>query len=52
MTFKFDTDDYIPLGKVLKFDVIILLKYVIEQDFDYYSQVYLDKCKYKNDGIR
>ena len=28
MTFKFDTDDNIPLGKVLKFDVIILLKNV------------------------
>ena len=28
MTFKFDSDDYIPLGKVLKFDVIILLKNV------------------------
>ena len=49
MTFKFDTDDCIPLGKVLKFDVIILLKNVIENDFDYYPQVYLDKCKYKND---
>ena len=49
MTFKFDTDDYIPLGKVLKFDVIILLKNVIEKDFDYYPQVYLEKCKYKND---
>ena len=49
MTFKFDTDDYIPLGKVLKFDVIVLLKNVIKQDFDYYPQVYLDKCKYKND---
>ena len=24
MTFKFDTDDYTPLGKVLKFDVVIL----------------------------
>ena len=49
MTFKFDTDDYIPLGKVLKFDVIILLKNVIENDFDYYPQVYLEECKYKND---
>ena len=49
MTFKLDTDDYIPLGKVLKFDVIILLKNVIENDFDYYPQVYLDECKYKND---
>ena len=49
MTFKFDTDDYIPLGKVLKFDVIILLKNFIENDFDYYPQVYLEECKYKND---
>ena len=49
MTFKFDTDDYIPLGKVLKFDVIILSKNVIKNDFDYYPQVYLEECKYKND---
>ena len=26
MTFNFDTDDNIPLGKVLQFDVVILLK--------------------------
>ena len=44
MTFKIDTDDYIPLGKVLKFDVVILLKNVIENDFDYYPQVYLEEC--------
>ena len=43
MTFKFDTDDNIPLGKVLKFDVIILLKNFIENDFDYYPQVYLEE---------
>ena len=49
MTFKFDTDDYIPLGKLLIFDVIILLKNVIENDFDYYPQVYLEEYKYKND---
>ena len=49
MTFKVDTDDYIPLGKVLKINVIILLKNVIENDFDYYPQVYLEECKYKND---
>ena len=49
MTFKFDTDDDIPLGKVLKFDIVILLKSVIENDFDYYPQVYLEECKYKND---
>ena len=48
MTFNFDTDNDIPLGKVLKFDVVILLKSVIEQDFDYYPQVYLEECKYKN----
>ena len=49
MTFKFDTDNYIPLGKVLKFNVIILLKNIIENDFDYYPQVYLEECNYKND---
>ena len=49
MTFKFDTDYYIPLGEVLKFDVVILLKSVTEDDFDFYPQVYLEKCKYKND---
>ena len=49
ITFKFDTDDDILLGKVLKFDVVILLKSVIEKDFDYYPQVYLEECKYKND---
>ena len=48
MIFKFDTDDYVLLGKVLKPDVIILLKNVIENDFDYYPQVYLEECKYKN----
>ena len=49
ITFKCDTDDDILLGKVLKFDVVILLKSVIEKDFDYYLQVYLEECKYKND---
>ena len=49
MTFKFDTVDDIHLVKVLKFDVVILLKSVIEKDFDYYPQVYLEEYKYKND---
>ena len=49
MTFKIDTDDDIILNKVLKFDVVILLKSVTENDFDYYPQVYLEECKYKND---
>ena len=43
MTFKIDTADNIPLGKVLK------LKSVIEKDFDYYQEIYLGECKYKND---
>ena len=49
ITFNFDTDDDISLDKVLKFDVVIFLKSVIENDFDYYPQVYLEECKYKND---
>ena len=49
MTFKIDTDGDIPLNKLLKFDAVILLNSVIEQDFDYYPQIYLEECKYKND---
>ena len=49
MTFNFDTDDDIALGMVLKFDVVILLKSVIEQDFYNYPQVYLEKCFFEND---
>ena len=49
MTFKIDTNDDISLNKVLKFDVVILLKSAIEKDFDYYQQVYFEECKYKND---
>ena len=49
MTFKIDTDDDIPLNKVLKFDIVMLLKSVMEKDFDCYPQVYLEGCKYKND---
>ena len=49
MTFKIDTDGDIPLNKLLKFDAVKLLNSVIEQDFDYYPQIYLEECKYKND---
>ena len=42
LTFKIDTEDDIPLNKALKCDVVILLKSVIEKDFDYYPQVYLE----------
>ena len=49
MTFKIDTDDDIPLSKVLKFNLVTLLKSVLEQDFDFYPQIYLEECKYKHD---
>ena len=49
IAFKVDTDDDVPLGKVLKPDLVILLKSVMEKDFNYYPQVYLEECKYKND---
>ena len=52
MTFKIETGDDIPIGKVLKFDIVILLKSIMEKDFDYYPQVYLEECKYKNDLIQ
>ena len=47
MTIEFSTDDAIPLGEVLKFDIVVLLRSVMEKDFDYYPQIYLEKCKLK-----
>ena len=40
---KFDSDDNLPLNKVLKFDaVIIIIRSVSEKDGNYYPQIFLD----------
>ena len=43
MKIKFDSDDNLPLNKVLKFHaVIIIISSVFERDGKYYPQIFLD----------
>ena len=48
MKIKFNTDDNIPLNKVLYFPTItVMIRCVLEKDGKYYPQVYLDECLYQ-----
>ena len=40
MTIKFDTKHTITINKVLKFNIALLLRSVIENNFDYYPQLF------------
>ena len=43
MKIKFDSDDKLPLNKVLKFHaVIVIIRSVFERDSKYYPQIFLD----------
>ena len=45
MKIKFDSDDNLPLNKVLKFHaVIIIIRNVFERDDKYYPQIFLDNA--------
>ena len=46
MKIKFNTDDNIPLNKVLYF-LTITIRCVFEKDGKYYPRVYLDECLYQ-----
>ena len=47
MKIKLNTDDDIPLNKMLYFPTItIIIRCVFEKDDIYYPQVYLDDCLY------
>ena len=47
MKIKFDSDDNLPLNKVLKFHVLaIIIRNVFEKDGKCYPQVFLDDCLY------
>ena len=46
MTIKFDTKHTVFINKVLKFNITLLLRSVIENDFNYYPQLLLDSCEY------
>ena len=47
MKIKFDSDDNLPLNKVLKFHVLtIIIRNVFEKDGKYYPQIFLEDCLY------
>ena len=46
MTIKFDTKHTVPINKVLKFNITLLLRSVVENGFNYYLQLFLDSCEY------
>ena len=42
---KFDSDDNLPLNKILKFRVLtIVIRNIFEKDGKYYPQIFLDDC--------
>ena len=48
MKIKFNSDDDLPLNKLLKFIYLtIIVRTVFEEDSKYYPQIFLDECLYK-----
>ena len=47
MKIKFNTDDNIPLNKIIYFPTItIIIRSVTQKDGKYYLQIFLDDCLY------
>ena len=48
MKIKFNSDDKLPLNKILKLHILtIVVRSVFEEDGKYYAQVFLDECSYE-----
>ena len=48
MKIKFDSDDNLPLNKILKFRILtIIIRNIFEKDGKYYPQIFLDDCLYE-----
>ena len=48
MKVKFNSDDNLPLNKILKLRMLtIIVTPVFEEDGKYYPQVFLDECLYE-----
>ena len=51
MKIEFESDDNLPLGKILSISSItIVTRSVFQEDNKYYSQVYLHECAYESVG--
>ena len=45
---KYNSDDTLPLNKLLKFHMLtIIVRSVFEEDRKYYPQVFVDECLYE-----
>ena len=48
MKIKYDTDDELPLNKMIEIpNMIIVVRAVFHENNNYYPQVFIDKCLYK-----
>ena len=48
MKIKFNTDDNIPLNKIIFFSTItIIIRSVTQKDVKYYPQLFFDDCLYE-----
>ena len=48
MKSKFDSDDNLPLNKMLKLHMLtVIVRSFFEEDGKYYPQVFLDECLHK-----
>ena len=48
MKIKFNSDDDLPLNKILKLHMLrIIFRSVFQEDGRYYSQILLDECLYE-----
>ena len=48
MKIKFNSDDDLPLNKILKFPILrIIIRSIFEKDGKYYPQIFLDECLYE-----
>ena len=46
MKIKFNSDDDLPLNKLIFFGLTIIVRAVFEEDGKYYPQIFLDECLY------
>ena len=45
---NFNSDDNLPLNKMLRFDMLtVIVRSVFEEDVKYYPRVLLDECLYE-----
>ena len=48
MKMNFNSDENLPLNKMLRFDMLtVIVRSVFEEDVKYYPRVFLDECLYE-----